>query len=138
MLSKDHLQSPALVFSTTLSKACQSPLSSPRDTTKGLPFPQYHQPRRPILPRCAWSEGRAKKPPPQTQYHLLQSQIYHCCLMDHRAAKETAGIYLKSKKENNTAPPLRALASSARNTARKKRSNQESHYRGEALRSREA
>lgn len=40
--------------------------------------------------------------------------------MDHRAAKETTDIYLKSEEENNTAPLLRALASSARNTAQKR------------------
>lgn len=40
--------------------------------------------------------------------------------MDHGAAKETADIYLKSIEENNTAPLLRALASSARNTAQKR------------------
>lgn len=58
--------------------------------------------------------------------------------MDPAAAKETADIYLKSKGENNSAPLLRALAASARNTGQKTDPSKKNHYSGETLWSRKA
>lgn len=111
MLSKDHLQSPVpvLPFNATLSKACQSRLSSPILTTQRLPFPQYNQPQRPILRRCAGSGRRGKNSKPNITCWSL-SNISFFCLMDQVGGKETADIYLRGKGENNTSARCGAAA----------------------------